>query len=131
MHTTKASRVMYLESEKAYSFHISPKRSPLPAMLAWLYAKYPGKLRRWELQVAGGMYLRRKGVSSQLHIVNVCPSTYVDLDSLRTFHRIAHLSPLERMGLFLPIMEEVALSMTMHPTANVPSNTGTEYSLAR
>lgn len=131
MQTTKASRVMYLESEKAYSFHISPKRSPLPAMLAWLYAKYPGRFRQGELQVAGEMYLRRKSELSQLYMVNVWNFPYVDLDSLRTFQRIAHLSPLDRMGLFLPIKAEVALSMTRHPTANVPNNTGTEYSLAR
>lgn len=40
--STKASEVMYLESENAYSFHIWPNGSCIAGIVAWLNAKYPG-----------------------------------------------------------------------------------------
>jgi hypothetical protein len=43
MHSTNASEVRYLESDMAYSFHNSPKRSCLDAMRIWLREKYPSK----------------------------------------------------------------------------------------
>lgn len=39
IHNTKGSEVRYRESDQAYSFQSWPKKSPLPAILAWLYEK--------------------------------------------------------------------------------------------
>lgn len=39
IHNTKGSEVRYRESDQAYSFQSWPKKSPLPAILAWLNEK--------------------------------------------------------------------------------------------
>jgi hypothetical protein len=39
IHTRNASDLRYLESEREYSFHSSPKRSLLPAIVAWWRTK--------------------------------------------------------------------------------------------